>query len=51
MLLLRVPEMPGYNHFLSRILKILLCSLDTHFLQPGLCKKTVFHLATLWIFP
>lgn len=29
-LLFRAPEMPGYNHFLSGILKILLCSLDTY---------------------
>lgn len=29
-LLFKAPEMPGYNHFLSGILKILLCSLDTY---------------------
>ena len=52
MLLLSIPEMPGYRFFFFfGILEIFLCSLDTHFLQPALCKKTVSHPATLWIFP
>lgn len=50
-LLYRAPEMPGYNHFPSGLLKILLCYLDIYSLQPALSKKTMSHLATLWSFP